>query len=222
MLCHNLFSEKRFRTRFPRVRTRECGAFRRGIGVFALHQARTGKHLSGNQASGGMDSGDISPEKTTEERRGRARLENRHTALSGKQRIHQTFSWRQRIALIGGLFPRSLRPTDGSGASGSPFLESRSSSVGQFDSWFRNSDLQSEFSMLSYSYWQNMMHCCIILTVNLLTWRKVSPVFYWKTEPFIPAHDTTIPNPHSFLRSFLQLVTSFHWYSGGLIITFMR
>ena len=36
--------------------------------------------------------GDISPEKTTEERRGRARLENRHTALSGKQRIHQTFS----------------------------------------------------------------------------------------------------------------------------------
>ena len=28
-----------------------------------------------------------------------------------------------------------------------------------------------------------------MLTVNLLTWRKVSPVFYWKTEPFIPAHD---------------------------------
>ena len=63
-----------------------------GRGVFAFLQAGTGKHLSGNQTSGGMDSGDISPEKTTEERRGRARLENRHTALSGKQRIHQTFS----------------------------------------------------------------------------------------------------------------------------------
>ena len=150
-----------------------------------------GAYLSGNQTSGWMDSGDISPEITTEKRRGRARLENRHTALSGKQRIHQTFSWRQRIALIGGLFPRSLRPTDGSGASGSPFLESRSSSVGQFDLWFRNSDLQSEFSLLSYSYWQNMMQCCIILTVNLLTWRKVSPVFYWKSEPFIPAHDNS-------------------------------
>ena len=51
-------------------------------------------------------------------------------------------------------------------------------------------DLQSDFFMLFYSYWQNMMNCCIILTVNLLTRRKVSPVFYWKTEPFIPAHDT--------------------------------
>ena len=63
-----------------------------GRGVFALHQAGTGKCLSGNQASGGMDSGDISPVKTTEERRGRARLDNRHTALSGKQRIYQAFS----------------------------------------------------------------------------------------------------------------------------------
>ena len=63
---------------------------------------------------------------------------------------------------------------------------------------FRNSDLQSEFSMLSYSYWQNMMHCCIILTVNLLTWRKVSPVFYWKTEPFIPAHDSFMDAPCFF------------------------
>ena len=53
-------------------------------------------------------------------------------------------------------------------------------------------DLQSHFFMLFYSYWQNMMHCYIILTVNLLTWRKVSPVFYWKTEPFIPAHDNGI------------------------------
>ena len=61
-----------------------------GRGVFALHQAGTGKCLSGNQASGGMDSGDISPVKATEERRGR--LDNRHTALSGKQRIYQAFS----------------------------------------------------------------------------------------------------------------------------------
>ena len=104
-----------------------------GRGVFALHQAGTGKCLSGNQASGGMDSGDISPVKTTEERRGRARLDNRHTALSGKQRIYQALSWRQRIALIGGLFPRSLRPPDGSGASGSPFFERRSGSVSQFN-----------------------------------------------------------------------------------------
>ena len=50
-------------------------------------------------------------------------------------------------------------------------------------------DLQSDFFMLFYSCWQNMMQCCIILTVNLLTWRKVSPVFYWKTEPFISTHD---------------------------------
>ena len=63
-----------------------------GRGVFALHQAGTGKHLSGNQASVGIASGDISPKKTTEERRGRARLENRDTALSGKQRIYQAFS----------------------------------------------------------------------------------------------------------------------------------
>lgn len=66
------------------------GALERGVS--ALHQAGTGKCLSGNQASGGMDFGDISQEKTTKERRGRACLENRNTALFGKQRIHQAFS----------------------------------------------------------------------------------------------------------------------------------
>ena len=39
------------------------GALERGVS--ALHQAGTGKCLSGNQASGGMDFGDISQEKTT-------------------------------------------------------------------------------------------------------------------------------------------------------------
>ncbi len=57
-------------------------------------------------------------------------------------------------------------------------------------------DLQSEFSMLFYSCWQNMMHYGILLTVNLLTWRKVSPVFYWKTETFILAHDIPIDSEH--------------------------
>lgn len=66
------------------------GALERGVS--ALHQAGTGKCLSGNQASGGMDLGDISQEKTTKERRGRACLENRNTGLFGKQRIHQAFS----------------------------------------------------------------------------------------------------------------------------------
>ena len=37
------------------------------------------------------------------------------------------------------------------------------------------------------------MQYCIILTVNLLTWRKESPVFLLKTEPFIPTHDTRYP-----------------------------
>lgn len=41
-----------------------------------------------------------------------------------------------------------------------------------------------------------MIHCCILLTVNLLTWRKVSPVFYWKTETFILAHDIPIDSEH--------------------------
>ena len=62
-------------------------------------------------------------------------------------------------------------------------------------------DLQSHFFMLFYSYWQNMMHCCILLTVNLLTWRKVLPVFYWKTEPFILAHDKFVHKRSRFRHS---------------------
>lgn len=59
---------------------------------------------------------------------------------------------------------------------------------------FFNSSLQSDFFMLFYSYWQNMMRCRIILTVNLLTGRKESPVFYRRTKPFIPTHDTYFKN----------------------------
>ena len=72
------------------------------------------------------------------------------------------------------------------GPSGSPYLESRFG-VAQFHH-SNILDLQSYFFMLFYSYWQNKVHYCIILTFNLLTWRKVSPVFYWKTEPFIPTY----------------------------------
>ena len=58
------------------------------------------------------------------------------------------------------------------------------------------------------------MQCCIILTVNLLTWRKVSPVFYWNTEPFIPAHDNekiSLPSHTSLKLSFLSSCLSLRW-----------
>ena len=70
-----------------------------------------------------------------------------------------------------------------------PCLESRSGTPVNFIYHSNILDLQSDFFML-FSYWQNQMPRCIRLIVNLLTWRKVSPVFYWKSESFIPsAHD---------------------------------
>ena len=61
------------------------------------------------------------------------------------------------------------------GPSGLPYLESRFG-VAQFHHP-NILDLQSHFFMLFYSYRQHKIHYCIILTVNLLTWKKESPVF---------------------------------------------
>ena len=36
--------------------------------------------------------------------------------------------------------------------------------------------------MLFYSHRQNKIYYCIILTVNLLTWRKESPVFFTEKQ----------------------------------------
>lgn len=67
--------------------------------------------------------------------------------LESKEYIR--LSVRKGFALIGGSFPRSPRPADGSGASGSPFLESRFG-VAQFH-YSNILDLQSDFFMLLYS-----------------------------------------------------------------------
>ena len=79
------------------------------------------------------------PRKTTEKRYGRAWLENRDTALSGKQKIHQAFSRQKGIALVEGLLPPSI------------FIHHSNIFA-----------LLSDFTMLLYSYWRNMMYCCII------------------------------------------------------------